>query len=136
MQRLILHRFYRASIRKACIHMLSTGCGEKNDAKLAAVCIREDPRFWEIAGCGHFHLAHHRLANRQLADRFWQGLWDGHNLDAELAKLDAAEPATFHVFCEADPYIQLKGVAYFLVARAKTSCPPAFVARLERLRLT
>src|SRR5262245_23987919 len=40
MQRLILHRFYRASIRKACIHMLSTGCGEKNDAKLAAVCNR------------------------------------------------------------------------------------------------
>jgi hypothetical protein len=39
MQRQILHRFYRASIRKACIHMLSTGCGEKNDAKLTAVCI-------------------------------------------------------------------------------------------------
>ena len=40
MQRLILHHFYRASIRKACIHMLSTGCGEKNDVKLTAVCIR------------------------------------------------------------------------------------------------
>jgi hypothetical protein len=40
MQRQILHRFYRASIRKACIHTLSTGCGEKNDAKITAVCIR------------------------------------------------------------------------------------------------
>src|SRR5262245_55659710 len=40
MQRLSLHHFYRASIRKACVHMLSTGCGEKNDAKLTAVCIR------------------------------------------------------------------------------------------------
>jgi hypothetical protein len=38
-----LHRFYRASIRKACVHMLSTGCGEKNDAKLTAVCTRDIP---------------------------------------------------------------------------------------------
>ena len=104
-------------------------CGED-------IRLREDPRFWEIAGCGHFHLAHHRLANRQLADRLWQGLWDGHNLDAEIEKLDAAEPGTFHVFCEADPYIQLEGAAYFLVARAKTSYPPELAARLERLRIT
>ena len=40
MRRLMLHHFYRASIRKACVHMLSTGCDEKNDAKLTAVCIR------------------------------------------------------------------------------------------------
>src|SRR6266446_1598929 len=102
-------------------------CGE--DMRL-----REDPRFWEIAGCGHFHLAHHRLANRQLADRLWQGLWDGHNLDAEIEKLDAVEPGTFHVFCEADPYIQLESSSYVLVARAKTSYPPELAARLERLR--
>jgi len=98
--------------------------------------LREDPRFWEIAGCGHFHLAHHRLANRQLADRLWQGLWDGHNLDAEIEKLDAVEPGTFHVFCEADPYIQLESSSYVLVARAKTSYPPELAARLERLRIT
>ena len=104
-------------------------CGED-------IRLREDPRFWEIAGCGHFHLAHHRLANRQLADRLWQGLWDGYNLDAELGKLNAAEPGTFHVFCEADPYLQLEGAAYFLVARAKTSYPPELAARLERLRTT
>jgi SOS-response transcriptional repressor LexA len=104
-------------------------CGE--DMRL-----REDPRFWEIAGCGHFHLAHHRLANRQLADRLWQGLWDGHNLDAEIEKLDAAEPGTFHVFCEADPYIRLESSSYFLVARAKTSCPPELAARLGGLRIT
>src|SRR5215467_7512710 len=40
MQRLSLHHFYKARIRKACVHMLSTGCGEKNDAKITAVCIR------------------------------------------------------------------------------------------------
>ena len=34
-----MHHFYRASIRKACVHMLSIGCGEKNGAKLTAVCI-------------------------------------------------------------------------------------------------
>jgi Protein of unknown function (DUF664) len=39
MRRLILHHFYRASIRKAYVHMLSTGCSEKNDAKPTAVCI-------------------------------------------------------------------------------------------------
>ena len=39
MRRLILHHFYRASIRKACVHTLSTGCSEKNDVKLTAVCI-------------------------------------------------------------------------------------------------
>jgi hypothetical protein len=98
--------------------------------------LREDPRFWEIAGCGHFHLAHHRLANRQLADRLWQGLWDGHNLDAELEKIDAAEPGTFHVFCAPDPYILLEGSSYFLVARAKILCPPELVARLDSLRIT
>jgi hypothetical protein len=47
--------------------------------------LREDPRFWEIAGCGHFHLAHHRLANRVLADRLWQGVWDGSYLDHRRA---------------------------------------------------
>src|SRR2546427_690809 len=60
---------------------------------------------------------------------------DGHNLDAEIEKLDAAEHGTFHVFCEADPYIRLEGSSYFLVARAKTSCPPELAARLERLRI-
>jgi hypothetical protein len=104
-------------------------CGED-------IRLREDPRFWEIAGCKHFHLAHHRLANRQLADRLWQGLWDGYDLDAELEKLDAAELGTFHVFCEADPYIRLEDYSYFLVARAKTSYPPELAARLERLRIT
>ena len=103
-------------------------CGED-------IRLREDPRFWEIASCGHFHLAHHRLANRQLADRLWQGLWDGYGLDTEIEKLDAAELGTFHVFCEADPYIRLAGSSYFLVARAKTSCPPELVARLGRLRI-
>src|SRR4029434_8830693 len=39
MQRLILHHFYRAGIRKAWVHTLSTRGGEKNDAKLTAVCI-------------------------------------------------------------------------------------------------
>src|SRR5215471_6784655 len=39
MRRLILHHFYMASICKVCVLMLSTGCGEKNDAKLSAVCI-------------------------------------------------------------------------------------------------
>jgi hypothetical protein len=42
MRRLILHHFYRASIRKAWVHTLSTRGGEKNDAKLTAVCIRTD----------------------------------------------------------------------------------------------
>src|SRR5262245_59701978 len=37
---LILHHFYRASIRKAWVHTLSTRGGEKNDAKLTAVCMR------------------------------------------------------------------------------------------------
>src|SRR5262245_10116416 len=37
---LILHHFYRASIRKAWVHTLSTRGGEKNDATLTAVCMR------------------------------------------------------------------------------------------------
>jgi len=44
MRRLILHHFYMASICKACVLTLSTGGGEKNDAKLSAVCIRGYPK--------------------------------------------------------------------------------------------
>lgn len=98
--------------------------------------LREDPRFWEIAGCGHFHLAHHRLANRQLADRLWQGIWDGHNLHAELEKLDTEEPGTFHVFCDADPSMQREDSAYALLARVKTVCPSDLAARLEQVKTT
>src|SRR6476659_521984 len=43
--------------------------------------LREDPRFWELADVGHFHLAQQRLANRVLADRLWKGVWDGRDID-------------------------------------------------------
>ena len=99
--------------------------------------LREDPRFWEVAGCEHFHLAHHRLANQQLADRLWQGVWDGYNLEAELEKLDREEPGTFHVFCDVDPCIKLAAdSAYVLITRARALCPPDFAASLEQVRAT
>jgi hypothetical protein len=65
--------------------------------------LREDTRFWEIEGTNHFQLAEHKLANELLADRLWQGVWDGTDLESELEKLDTTQPASFHVFCKADP---------------------------------
>jgi hypothetical protein len=65
--------------------------------------LREDTRFWEIEGTNHFQLVEHKLANEQLADRLWQGVWDGTDLESELEKLDTAQPTSFHVFCKADP---------------------------------
>ena len=41
MQRLILHHFYRASIRKGYAHVIHVQAGGKNDAKLTDVCIRK-----------------------------------------------------------------------------------------------
>jgi len=100
------------------------------------VRLREDPRFWEIAGGGHFHLAHHRLANETLADRFWGGLWDGSDLDQELTRLDAAEAGTVHVFCAADPHFRQEGATYVLVARPKVACPTDVAVRLEAIEPT
>jgi hypothetical protein len=65
--------------------------------------LREDSRFWEIEGVGHFQLAQHTLANETLADRLWQGVWDGSDVEAELRRLDEAAAGSFHVFCPADP---------------------------------
>ena len=96
--------------------------------------LREDSRFWEIAGCGQFHLARHRLANHRLADRLWQGLWDGGALDEALAGLDDAEPGTFHVFCEIDPHFLKAGATWQLVARPRLPCPEDFAARLDAMK--
>jgi len=74
MRRLILHHFYRASIRNACIHMLSTGCGEKNDAKLTAVCIRGDPsvsssRRWPVPSGRTVHCRMYNRCNPEWAGK-------------------------------------------------------------------
>jgi SOS-response transcriptional repressor LexA len=95
--------------------------------------LREDPRFWEIAGCGHFHLSNHRLANRVLAERLWQGVWDGSDLDAELERLDLLEPGTFHVFCGVDPHLQLSDGKWTLVARSRRRCPSEVATVLDAL---
>lgn len=65
--------------------------------------LREDSRFWEIEAVGHFQLAAHKLANDDLTDRLWQGVWDGKDVVSELKRLDELEPDAFHVFCPVDP---------------------------------
>jgi hypothetical protein len=66
--------------------------------------LREDLRFWEIEGTGHFQLSNHTLANELLADRLWQGVWDGSDINCELGRLDELDSGnTFHVFCPVDP---------------------------------
>jgi len=67
------------------------------------VRLREDSRFWEIEGTGHFQLAQHSLANETLVDRLWQGVWDGSDVESELRRLDEAAGGSYHVFCPADP---------------------------------
>jgi len=67
------------------------------------VRLREDSRFWEIEGTGHFQLAQHSHGNEILADRLWHGVWDGSDVESELQRLDEADAGSFHVFCPADP---------------------------------
>lgn len=80
------------------------------------VRLREDTRFWEIEGTNHFQLAAHKLANELLADRLWQGVWDGNNLEFELEKLDFIEHVSFHIFCKADPRFVFKHEQLSLIA--------------------
>jgi len=65
--------------------------------------LREDSRFWEIENVCHFQLSAHKLANDDLTDRLWQGVWDGKDVVSELKRLDELEPDAFHVFCPVDP---------------------------------
>ena len=95
--------------------------------------LREDPRFWELSGCNHFHLAHQRLANHLLADRLWQGVWDGTALDKTLDQLDEAAPGMFHVFCEVDPHLGRENGAYVLQARPRLQCPEDFARKLDAI---
>jgi|SRR5215471_13600787 len=53
----------RASIRKARVHTLSTGCGEKNDAKLTAVCISSLDLLKAYMGSGLFIPLWYGMAN-------------------------------------------------------------------------
>jgi hypothetical protein len=56
------------------------------------------------------------LTNRT-ADRLWQGLWDEHNLVAEISS--TRQVWNFPRVLRGDPYIQVKVLPYFLIARAK-----------------
>lgn len=97
------------------------------------VRLREDPRFFELEEAGHFHLAAHTLANERLIDRLWQGLWDGTDLNAELARLDDLHPNCFHVFCAKDPRLLLEDGTYVLAARPKVQLPEAWQTQLDAL---
>lgn len=87
------------------------------------VRLREDSRFREIEGVGHFQLAQHQLANASLAERLWQGVWDGSDVESELRRLDEADAGSFHVFCPADPRFVRQGGRLALAARAAVSFP-------------
>ena len=93
--------------------------------------LREDPRFWELDQLGQFHLSHHRLANDLLATRLWQGVWDGRELEGELATLDAANQGQFHVFCRHDPRFADKNGQLFLTARPRVELPSNMQTALD-----
>jgi hypothetical protein len=87
--------------------------------------LREDSRFLEIENAGHFQLARHRLANEILADRLWQGTWDGSDIEAELQRLDESESGSFHIFCLEDArFLEVDG-RMILNIRPKISIPEA-----------
>lgn len=85
--------------------------------------LREDPRFWEVNGLGHFHLSNQCLANEILADQLWRGLWDGQELEKELARLDSLKVNTFHVFCSADSRFTQDNSVLILNARPFIKVP-------------
>jgi hypothetical protein len=85
--------------------------------------LREDSRFLEIENTGHFQLTQHRLANEILADKLWQGTWDGGDIEAELQRLDESASGSFHIFCRADArFIEADG-KMILTTRPKLSIP-------------
>lgn len=85
--------------------------------------LREDSRFLEIENTGHFQLAQHRLANEILADKLWQGTWDGGDIEAELQRLDENASRSFHIFCRADArFIEADG-KMILTIRPKLPIP-------------
>ena len=93
--------------------------------------LREDPRFWELDQIAQFHLSHHRLANDLLATRLWQGVWDGRELERELATLDEAALGQFHVFCRHDSRFVEKDGQLFLAARPRVELPPNIQTTLD-----
>lgn len=95
------------------------------------VRLREDSRFWELEGLGHFQLSHHRLANNLLAEMLWHGVWDGTNPAGVLTRLDNADDQAFHVFCPADPRFGLEGDAFSLLACPAVSVPEELKRSLD-----
>src|SRR5438132_2401862 len=66
-----------------------------------------DPRFMHVERADasrptHWRLITHTLANNWLLDALTTAEWDGIDVDAELARLDAREGRR-HVFCPLDP---------------------------------
>ena len=97
--------------------------------------LREDTRFWEIEGTDHFHLAEHKLANEVLADRLWQGVWDGTDLEPELVKLDSLHAPGFHVFCTADPRFVFEQKQLTLGAASTIAFEEAIQAELNTVAI-
>jgi hypothetical protein len=126
----LVHTFAKARFTFDEAAALEETWGAGEDIRL-----REDPRFWELERFGHFHLAHHRLANDLLATRLWQGVWDGRDLARELATLDAANPGQFHVFCQHDPRFVERDGLLFLVARPHVELPPSSQTTLDAAAL-
>jgi hypothetical protein len=97
------------------------------------VRLREDTRFWELEGNGQFQLAQHALANEILADRLWDAVWDGTNLELELRRLDELESGSFHVFCPADPRFIISDDAMVLASSPTISFPEPILKTLDDL---
>lgn len=98
------------------------------------VRLREDSRFWEIEGAGHFQLSHHVLANELLADRLWQGVWAGDDIVRELGRMDESnEDNKFHVFCPADPRLVEQDSKFVLAACPTLRLPERLKSQLDSL---
>jgi hypothetical protein len=100
---------------------------------------QHDSRFalaWETSGRGkrHWHLTTQTLANDRLLDALQSGQWDGRNLDAELARLDAVDQVAY-IFCPIDPRFVVHPDGTLEHARQEdvSPLPSAFQVNLDPL---
>jgi hypothetical protein len=97
------------------------------------VRLREDTRFWELEGNGQFQLAQHTLANEVLADRLWQAVWDGKDVESEMQRLDILAGEAFHVFCASDPRFIKRDGGMLLASSPTATLPEPIRKTLDEL---
>lgn len=89
---------------------------------------------------GHWRLSSHTLANNRLLNDLLTDTWDGHNLDAHLAELDAEAQevqgeSVHHVYCPLDPRLMLnaQGKLELKEQERNISIPPSIKSALDAL---